>query len=177
MYQSVLDAIKARRSVRAFTDQPIARAELEKLVEAGRWAPTGKDRQSFRFTVLTDREKIQDLARAVALHFAWTRGKNYNFYDPVALILVSNERENTNGLADCSCALQNIFLMASELGIGSCWINQLKYICDEEDIRPRLDALRIPGDHIVWGMAALGYPAKPVPAEGAPRKSEVVYID
>lgn len=177
MNPSVMQTIKARRSIRAFTDQPIPREQLEQLVEAGQWAPTGKNRQSFRFTVLTDREKIQNLARTVAPHFEWTKGKNYNFYGPTALILLSDERENTNGLADCSCALQNIFLMAHELGIGSCWINQLKYICDEPDIRPLLTDLRIPADHIVWGMAALGYPAKPAPTDKLERKSEVVYID
>ena len=89
--------------------------------------------------------------------------------DPRSLLITPWDKSTLKGIEKA--------IMASELGIGSCWINQLKYICDEEDIRPRLDALRIPGDHIVWGMAALGYPAKPVPAEGAPRKSEVVYID
>lgn len=49
--------------------------------------------------------------------------------------MLSNDRENTNGLADCSCALENIFLMANSLGIGSCWVNQLKNICDEKEVR------------------------------------------
>ena len=61
-------------------------------------------------------------------------------------------------LADCACALENIFLMANSLEIGSCWINQLKTICDEKEVREVLTSFGIPENHIVWGMASIGYP-------------------
>ena len=51
--------------------------------------------------------------------------------------------------------------MANKLGIGSCWINQLKTICDEKNIRTLLRSYDIPDNHIVWGIAALGYPQTP----------------
>ena len=86
--------------------------------------------------------------------------------------MLSNDIDNSNGLADCSCALENIFLMANSLGIGSCWINQLKTLCNEESVRAVLDEFGIPKNHVVWGMASIGYPA--VKPEAKPRKNGVV---
>lgn len=55
--------------------------------------------------------------------------------------------------------LENIFLAAHSYGIGSVWINQLQEICDRPPIRAILAAWGIPADHVVYGFAALGYPA------------------
>lgn len=152
----VLQNILTRRSVRAFTDKKITREDLNLILKAGIYAPSGMNKQTWQFTVIQNQNKIQELAKAV--RESLERDANYNFYGPDTIILLSNDRDNTNGLADCSCALQNIFLMANELGIGSCWINQLKTICDEKEIRSLLDSYEIPKNHIVWGIAALGYP-------------------
>lgn len=56
--------------------------------------------------------------------------------------------------------------------IGSCWVNQLKNICDEKEVREVLNSFEIPENHIVWGMAALGYPANIPKAHG--RKDGVI---
>ena len=60
---------------------------------------------------------------------------------------------------DCACAMQNIFLAAKSLGIGSCWINLLGQTCDDPDVRAFLTKLGIPENHRVYGCAALGYAA------------------
>lgn len=56
--------------------------------------------------------------------------------------------------------MENMFLMAQELGIGSCWINQLKEICDEPQVRAELKKFGVPDNHIVWGIVDLGYAAQ-----------------
>ena len=160
----VFENIMSRRSVRAFTDQQISKEDLLTIARAGVHAPSGMNRQSWKFTILNQQDKIQKLAQAIAKKL--DRGAAYNFYEPNAIILVSNERDNSNGLADSACALENIFLMAHSLGIGSVWINQLKLICDEPEIRPLLDELEIPSSHIVYGIAALGYAKE----EGKPKE-------
>lgn len=154
----VLNNILTRRSIRAFKEEQIKDEELEAILKAGIYAPSGMDRQSWQFTVVQNKEKINELAKVVREELG--RDKGYNFYAPSTLIMLSNDRDNSNGLADCSCALENIFLMANSLGIGSCWINQLKTICDNEKVRNILNEFKIPQNHIVWGMAAIGYPAK-----------------
>lgn len=152
----VLQNMLSRRSVRSFKNEQIKDEELDLILKAGIYAPSGMNKQSWQFTVVQNKEKIDLLAKVVRK--ALGRDEGYNFYAPPTLIMLSNEKDNTNGLADCSCALENIFLMANSLGIGSCWINQLKTICDEKEVREVLTSFGIPENHIVWGMASIGYP-------------------
>ena len=152
----VLQNILTRRSVREFKEEQIKDEELDLILKAGTYAPSGMNKQSWQFTVVQNKEKIELLAKVVRELLG--RDAGYNFYAPPTLIMLSNEKDNTNGLADCSCALENIFLMANSLGIGSCWINQLKTICDEKEVRGILTSFGIPENHIVWGMASIGYP-------------------
>lgn len=170
----VMENIKTRRSCRSFTDQSICKEDLDRILEAGIYAPSGMNRQTWQFTVLRKKENIRKLARTVADVLG--RGADYDFYDPVVFVLVSNERENPNGAADVACALENMFLAAHDVGIGSCWINQLKEICDEKEIRELLDSYGIPENHVVWGCASLGYPAGPA-KEAVKNPSVIKYAD
>ena len=153
----VLETILTRRSIRSFKEEQIKDEDLEMIIKAGTYAPSGMNRQSWKFTAIQNKEKIQELAKVIRETLG--RDESYNMYNPVTIILLSNDKDNTNGLADCSCALENIFLMANSLGIGSCWINQLKTICDEPKVRKLLNEFEVPDNHIVWGIAALGYAA------------------
>lgn len=152
----VLQNMLSRRSVRSFKNEQIKDEDLDLILKAGIYAPSGMNKQSWQFTVVQNKGKIDLLAKVV--REALGRDEGYNFYAPPTLIMLSNEKDNTNGLADCSCALENIFLMANSLGIGSCWINQLKTICDEKEVREVLTSFGIPENHVVWGMASIGYP-------------------
>jgi nitroreductase len=62
--------------------------------------------------------------------------------------------------------------MANSLGIGSCWINQLRTICDKTEVRALLSGFEIPENHIVWGIAALGYAA--TESKGHSRNENVI---
>ena len=82
--------------------------------------------------------------------------------------------DNHNGMADCACALENIFLAAWSMEVGSVWINQLKTICDEPDVREVLRSFGVPEDHVVLGTVALGYASGEIPA--AKERTGVVKI-
>ena len=151
----VLQNILTRRSVREFKEEQIKDEELDLILKAGINAPSGMNKQSWQFTVVQNKDKIELLAKVV--REALGRDAGYNFYAPPTLIMLSNDKDNVNGLADCACALENVFLMANSLGIGSCWINQLRTICDEKEVRNVLTSFQIPENHIVWGMASIGY--------------------
>lgn len=162
-----MDAIEnlmTRRSVRRFTGREISRENLETITDAARYAPSGRNKQLWKFTVLKNKTLMTELAHRIADCLGGD--DKYCFYGPDALILASNEKSNPHGLADCACALENIFLAAHALGIGSVWINQLNGICEEPKIRELLTELGIPETHVVWGMAALGY------AQGEIRKAD-----
>ena len=170
----VYENILTRASVRSFTDKAIERSDLEIILDAGVHAPSGMNKQSWRFTVLTTQEKIQGFAKVV--REALGRDEGYNFYKPTALVIMSNDRDNHLGEADCACALENMFLMANELGIGSCWINQASACCDEETVRAMLTSFGIPANHKVYGMAALGYAAGEV-VHKEKNKAVICYVD
>ena len=75
----VIEAILSRRSVRSFTEEPLKKEDLEIIAKAASYAPSGMTQQSWHFTVLTDKAKIQKLADAIAE----VLGRDgYNFYKP-----------------------------------------------------------------------------------------------
>ncbi len=168
----VMKAILDRRSVRKFTDQPVERAVLEELTQAALHAPSGMCKKTWQFTVISDPAKIKELADAIGSALG---RDGYDMYRPTALIIPSNERDSKFGMEDNACALENIFLAAHALGLGSVWINQMRTICDDPRIRALLTGYGIPEDHVVYGLAALGYP------DGAPGSykegGKVVFVD
>lgn len=157
---AVLLNLKQRRSVRDFTDECISRSKLEAIVQTGIYAPSGHNMQTWRFTVMQGAERIARLKEVTAMVAKRCGVYFYGFNTPKAVILISNDRRNENGIQDCSCAAENIMLAANSLGIGSVWINALRTICDEPEIRALLQEYGIPDTHIVWAMLAMGYPAK-----------------
>lgn len=174
MKNAVLDNILTRRSCRAYTDRAVSKEDLDMILKAAVYAPNGMNRQSWQFTVIRRKENILGLAEVVRKVLG--RPEGYNFYAPNVIILASNDRDNVNGLADCACAMQNMFLMAHELGISSCWINQLKEICDVPEVREELRKYQIPDNHIVWGIVDLGYAAEE-PKHKEKKDSVVVFAD
>ena len=158
-----LNTILTRRSTRKFSDKPIPEDEMELIVQAGLHAPSGMGLQTWQFTVVRAAvEKTLDR-------------QGYDMYQPQVLVIPSNEKESRFGREDDACAMENMFLAAHSLGIGSVWINQLQGICDEPAIRRILTSFGVPADHVVYGMAALGYAADT--KEDKERTGKVVYVD
>ncbi len=167
-----LETILTRRSTRKFLRKPIPEEEMELIVQAALHAPSAKGLQTWQFTVVRNREKIQKLATAIR---EVLDRKGYNMYEPEALVIPSNLKESPYGREDDACAMENMFLAAHSLGIGSVWINQLQGICDEPSVRQVLTSLGIPENHVVYGLAALGY-ADDVKAEKE-RIGKVVIVE
>ena len=91
--------------------------------------------------MIAGHENVQKLARV----FAEVLGRpGYNMYAPAAAILACVERGNDNQKLEVGCMLENIFLRATDMGIGSCWINQARDICDDARVRPVLRAFGVP---------------------------------
>ncbi len=150
----VINNIMTRRSIRDFSDKPVAKEDMELLIKCALTAPSGANQQTWKMTGVLNADIIQELCEAIGK--AWDR-ENYNMYAPTALIIPSNEKGSKWGRDDNSCALENIFLAGHSLGIGSVWINQLVGYSDVPEIRAILTKLNIPENHEVYGIAALGY--------------------
>lgn len=155
----VMENILTRRSVRGFNEKPIPKEELEQILKAATYAPSGMNRQTWQFTAIVNQEKITTLANLIGKTID---RKGYNLYKPTAIVLTSNLKESPWAKEDNACAIENMFLAAHSFGIGSVWINQLQGICDEPEIRNFLNEVGIPQEHDVYGMAALGYAEKEI---------------
>ncbi len=162
-----MNSILSRRSVRAFSPDPIPDDVLTDIVDAALHAPTAKNHQSWKFTVITNKDVIEKLRQVIGEAF---NNPNYTLHDPAAVIITSNQADFELSKEDNACALENIFIAAQSYGVGSCWINQMRNICSDPGPRAFLDEIAVPADHNVYGMAILGYPAE----DFEPRPKEIV---
>ncbi len=187
----VLNCILSRRSTRSFKEAQIESEHLELLLKAAIWAPSGGNNQSWRFTAIQNKDVLLKLNALVQNGFRhWVPDDDYpgklaaktnsqkegfNFYyHAPTLILASNRPNYENAMADCSLALENIFLTANSLGLGSCYINQLHWLRNDPDIRDYLFELGIPKEHTICSSAVIGYIAKE--SNALPRKEGTVRI-
>ena len=106
MTNAVIETLMTRRSVRAFQEKAIPADQLQAILETARFAPSGMGRQTWKFTAVTNREKIQKLAAAISKELG---REGYNMYQPEVLIIPSNDVESPFGKEDNACALENIF--------------------------------------------------------------------
>lgn len=166
----VVDAILSRRSVRSFTGEPVCHEDMETIVECGRWAPSAHNRQEWCFVAVENQEGIQRLAKAVG---AALGHEGYDMYRPAALVIVGHAQDAPFGREDDGCALQNMFLAAYSLGIGSVWINQLQGIGSDSAVEAELHRLGLPAGYEVHGVCALGHPDRPASAPA--RTSAIVW--
>ncbi len=171
--EEFVNLIITRRSIRFFTDEGVSRDILDKILLCARMAPSGHNRQTWRFTVLQNKETIERLKQE-AKKTALEKGTSFfGFNNPPVVVLVSNSRTNPTGLQDASAAIENILLAAHSYGLGACWLNCLYQISDEEPIRTLLNQYKIPKSHIVYGTLCIGYPDGKI---GRPsKKGDVIY--
>lgn len=149
--------------------------KLKAVVEAGRFGPTGGNSQSNHFFVITDATVIaklkdlvqaafakmelrEDLYKSLKNSITLSRKGGYSFcYNAPALIVVSNQKDYGNNMADVACAVENMMLAANELDLGSCYINQLKWLNEDASILEYLRSFGLREGERVYASVALGY--------------------
>lgn len=162
----VFEAIKKRRSIRKFDPtKKITDQQIEKLLEAARWAPSAGNLQSWYFVVVQDQEVKNQLAEAAL-------GQDFIAQAPVVIVSCANlERsasrygrrgENLYAIQDATIATQNLWLAATEMGLGAVWIGAF----DEDEVSRILNL----ASHLrPIAILPIGYPAEqPLPP---PRRS------
>ena len=180
----VLDTIKSRRSVRKYQDQQIKDEELEKILEAAIYAPTGHNDQPWYFTIIQNREvikQISDGAKEVmkTLDIEWManmgRADGLNiFHNAPTVIIVSGRKDATTPLVDCSAAVVNMLLAAESMNIGSCWIGLAKfYFLNGEN----MEKFNIPPENEVYFGVSLGYKVRKNPKALLRHKNVFNYVD
>lgn len=167
---AVLQAMKERRSVRAYQDKPVPRDAIERICEAGTYAPTGMGFQSPIILAVTNRQ-LRDRLSAMN---ARIMGRDADpFYSaPVVLVVLADKSRGTY-LYDGSLVMANLMLAAHAEGLGSCWIHRAKEEFESEEGKAILKELGIEGDYEGIGHCILGYADGPAP-EAKPRKADYV---
>ena len=167
-----LENLKTRRSIRAYTDQMPAKELLEKVLEAGTYATTGKGSQSPIIIAVTDKETRDLLSR---LNAGVMGADNDPFYGAPAVLVVLADRNCPTYLYDGSLVMGNLLNAAHAVGLGSCWIHRAKEVFDSPEGKALLKDWGIEGDYEGIGNCIIGYPAQEAPAP-KPRKADYVHF-
>lgn len=144
-----LDSIRKRRSIRRFTNESVPRADLETIVDAGRLAATGSNRQPWDFVVVTGRVTIEQFM----VSGVWIG-------QAAAVIVVVMDPASRWWVEDGAAAIENMLLASTALGYGACWV--------EGDALPREEQfktlLEVPPEKRVMALIPVGVAAEtPLP--------------
>ena len=181
-----IEAIMTRRSTRRMKPDLPPRALIEKVIEAGRAAPSGSNSQTTHLIVITRQDVLSGLAAMVQEAFAAMetgpetyvslrhsvsaakKGGYVFHYGAPVLIVTANRKGYGNAMADSACVLENMMIAANALDLGACWINQLHWLDGDEKLRTCLENLGLGRDETVTGGLILGYGA-----DGQPVRDEL----
>jgi nitroreductase len=158
---NIMEAIRGRRSVRSFQDRPVDDETLQKVLDAGRLAPSARNMQDWRFIVVRDSAARRRLAAAA-------RDQAFVGQAPVVIAACgTSDLVMTCGqpayAIDVAIAVEHMTLAAHSLGLGTCWIGAFY----EDQVKK---ILGVPDNVRVVALLPLGYPAEPAP-RATPRKS------
>lgn len=155
MNNNFLELIKSRRTIRKFKPDQISQEQLDAIIEAGLYAPSGLNSQDWHFTIIQDpsiiaelNNDIKDVAQKSDLpdkfKKAFSNEKLNIFYGAPTVILISGEKNGMYALTNTSAASQNIMLSAHALGLGSCWIGTIDMLFNSDKKDKYLSKLQIP---------------------------------
>jgi len=157
----VLQAIKERRSIRQYSQEPVSGDQLTRILEAGRWAPSRGNSQPWKFIVLNDDQMRKELAEAIP------SGK-FLAQAPQGIAVVVNPKASKHPEQEGAAAIQNMLLAAHALGLGTCWIS----VCGTEWAKTAAQVLGIPDEEWLISVVSIGYPAE-TPEKGRKGLAEI----
>lgn len=151
---SVYELITSRRTIRRFKQRPISAELLNKLVNAGRLAPSGANLQPLEFIVVNDTEVVNRVFPALKwAGYIAPAGNPPEGKRPMAyvVVLINTEIRSNGGEVDAAAAMENMILTALEEGVGSCWMGAI----DRDQLRLLFN---VPPYYQIDSVLALGYP-------------------
>ena len=183
MNNETIQTILKRRSVRAYDPTQLTDEELDTILEAGKYAPTGAGAQPWHFSVLQSpsiMESINSVLKEMFLSSDTPRlverasADDFNiFYGAPTAILVSADESAITPRIDSALAMGNMFLAAASIDIASCWVHGLVRLFENSD--QFCGDLCIPEGYKVFAAGVFGHPLGELP-EPAPRREGTVDI-
>jgi len=171
----ILEELKARRSVRKYVDKPVPEELLEKIVEAGLYAPTGMGRQKAVILKITDPETVRALGK-INGKIMGHDGMDAFYGAPVVLSVLS-PKDVATAVYDGSSIISNMLNEAASLGLGSCWIHRGKEQFETEEGRGILRKAGIdPDQYMGIDNVIVGYADGPIPKASLRKEGRVFSI-
>ncbi len=162
----ILELIRTRRSIRKFIQDDINDETIDKFIEAARWAPSGLNNQPWRFIIIRNQSKKEQLSKFTKY--------NQIIEDAPLLIVVfldhNSSYDRTKDVQAIGACIQNILLTAHYLEFGSCWLGE---ILNNREKVERL--LEVPESLESMAVVALGLPVKKI-TEGYRKPKEQMII-
>ena len=169
---NAMEAMLSRRSIRKYKDTMVPRELLDRILEAGTYAATGRGAQSPIMIAVTNRQMRDKLSRMNAAIMGTDSDPFYGA--PVVIVVLADKSKPTVNIHDGSLVMGNLMLAAHELGLGSCWIHRAKEEFESEEGKAILKELGVEDEYEGVGNCVLGYAETPA-GEGAPRKDNRVF--
>lgn len=172
--KSCMDIMLERRSVKSYLPDMPGKEDIEKVIEAGLAAASGRNMQASVIVAVTNKEIRDKLSTANAA----VMGANGDpFYGAPCVLVVLAEKTAHTYVYDGSLTLGNMMLAAHELGLGSCWIHRAKEVMALPEWQEWIKTLGLEGEYEGIGNLTLGYLKGEYPAKKERREGRVVYVD
>lgn len=162
-----------RRSCKKYLSKPVEKELIDAVLEAGTYAPTGRNRQPVKILAITDLKIRDELRKMNAQIMGVDEGFDPFYGAPVVLVVLADPAVNTY-LYDGSLVMGNMMNAAHALGLGSCWIHRAKEEFATEYGKALLHSLGIEGEWEGIGHCVLGYADGELP-KARPRKEGWVH--
>ena len=156
----LLNNIRQRRSIREYKKELLPKPKIDKILEAGRWAPSGLNNQPWRFLVIDDKEKKDGLSK-------FTKYGEIIKDEPLVIVICMDIADSYNrdkDLMAIGACIQNMCLEAHSLGLGSCWLGEI--LNKKKEVG---EYLKLDSDLELMAVLTIGYPDEDI-TEGC-RKS------
>ena len=172
MNQTMQD-ILSRRSIRKFRPDSVPEDMLDQIIEAGLYAPSGRNHQSSVIIAITDPGLIARLSNANRQ--IWCKPEGINpFFGAPAVLVVLDRADWRNRVYDGSLVIGNMMLAAHSLGLGSCWVHRAKEEFELPEWKDLLASVGLEGDYEGIGHLVVGWPDGELP-KPLPRKEGRVF--
>lgn len=166
-----LEDLKTRRSCRKYRPEQIKEEELDAILEAGTYAPTGMGRQSPVIVAIQDKETIEKLS---GLNAAVMGGNSDPFYGAPTVAVVLADKTIRTYREDGALVMGNLLNAAHAAGVDSCFVYRAEEMFETREGRALLKQWGIGGSYVGIGNCLLGYGAEGGTVPAAPRKSDYI---
>ena len=167
-----IQSMTSRRSVKAYTDRQVSDDLLNQILQAGLYAPSGKNNQKIVMVAVRDKATRDQLSRMNAEILGADADPFYNA--PCVVVVLSDPEVNT-WVEDGSLVLGNMMNAATSLGVGSCWVHRAREVFDSEEGKALLRKWGLPETLRGVGNCILGY-ADEAPAPKPRREGRIVKV-